>query len=270
LKREFAKVRKYSETLKKNSDDSKSIEVMGKFYCAEKWDWGRGLDLLSKSEELELQQTVRDDLKRPAGSSEQVELADRWWKLAAKQKGRIRKAYLFRGRYWFLQARPDLTPAERLDREKKSQRIPLKADKIIIWNQHNGEHSDLGTVECVVTLIYKGKSVWRQVVQVPWQPKSPASRVLRPPKVRFDLVRVDVTEFRGIGGGLGEIEVFDGKINVARDCSATAKGYWEQHPRFHPNKVTDGNKTGQTGYWLLNRGQKGWVAIDMVTFRMPQ
>lgn len=270
LKREFARVRKYSETLKKNSDDPKANEVIGKFYCVEKGDWGRGLVLLSKSEEPQVQQTVHDDLKRPAGSSEQVKLADRWWRLAAKEKGRIQKAYLLRGRYWFLQARSDLTSAERVDREKQLKRISLKADRIIIWNQHNGEAADRGTVECVVTLLYEGKSVWRQVVRMPWEPDSPAGRVLRTPKVRFDLVRVDVTKFRGKGGGLGEIEVFDGRINVARDCSAKAKGYWELNRQFHPNKVTDGNKTGRSGYWLLNNGRKGWVAIDLVTSQQQQ
>ena len=74
LKREFAKLRKHSETLKKKSDDPKANEEIGNFYCVEKGDWGRGLELLSKSDRPDLQQTVREDLKRPASSSEQAKI----------------------------------------------------------------------------------------------------------------------------------------------------------------------------------------------------
>lgn len=222
--------------------------------------------LLAKSSKPDLRLTVLADLKRPTIPAEQAQLADSWWKLAAQEKGKVRKAYQLRGRYWYLQARPRLPIEERVKREKKLQQVIIEADKIVIWNQHNGINSDRGTIECVVTLLEKGKTVWRQVVSLPWKTDAPASRVLRPPHVRFDQIRVDITKFRGNGGGLGEIEIFDGNINVAKNSSVIAKEYYRNDGRFHPNNVIDGDKTGQSGFWLLANGQKGWVLVDMINF----
>ena len=106
--------------------------------------------------------------------------------------------------------------------------------------------------------------MWRQSVQLPWQLDAPASRTLKPPHVRFDQVRIDITKFRGNGGGLGEVEVFDGTINVAKNCSVLAKEYYKDDRRFYPNKIIDGDKSGNSGFWLLNNGQQGWLLIDMI------
>jgi len=268
LKREFAKIRNYSEIVKKKTNDPQAYKQVGNFYCAEKGDWGKGLLLLTQTDDPNLQQAARDDLDQPESPTEQGKLADAWWSLAKKAKGRVRKAYQLRGRYWYLKARPKLLLVEQVNREKQLREIVLEADKIVIWNKH-GVTLTLGTVECVVTLLYKGKSVWRQVVMFPWKTNAPASQVLRPPHVRFDQIRVDITKYRGDGGGLGEIEVFDGTTNVARNCSAIAKSYWASRPEHHPNNVTDGDKTGSTGSWLLKR-QLGWVLVDMANYLQQQ
>jgi len=270
LKREFAKVRHYSEIVKKKTNDPEAYKKVGIFYCAEKNDWGKGLLLLTKSEDPELQQTAQEDLEQPESPSQQAKLADAWWNLAEQEKGQIRKAYQLRGRYWYLQARPDLTVAERAEREKQLQEIALEADKIVIWNQHAGKRADRGTNECMVTLLYKNKAVWSQKVQLPWKPDAPAGTAVRPPHVRFDQIRVDITKYRNFGGGLGEIEVFDGAINVARGCSAIAQSYWRQSSGVHPNNVTNGDKTGDTGTWVLDDRQTGWILVDMVNFLQQQ
>lgn len=266
LKREFAKVHSDYESIKKKTNDPEAYKNIGNFYCAEKGDWGNGLLLLSKSNDPKIRQTVFADLKRPTTPTQQAQLADAWWKLAKQEKGKVQKAYQLRGRYWYLLARPRLSIDERVDRETQLKPISINADKIVIWNQHNGSNLDRGTVECVVTLLYKGKSVWRQVVLLPWKPEAPAGRAVYPPHVRFDQIRVDVTKFRGNGGGLGEIEVFDGTINVASNSSVIANEYYRNDGRFYPSNVIDGNKTGQSGFWLLNNGKKGWVLVDLVNF----
>lgn len=265
LKREFAKIRNDAEIVKKKTNDPRAYKRVGNFYCSEKGDWGKGLLLLTQTDDPDLQQTARDDLDQPDSPSQQGKLADAWWKLAKKEKGRVRKAYQLRGRYWYLKARPKLSLEEQVKREKQLQQIVLETDKIVIWNMH-GVTLDHGTVECVVTLLHKGKSVWRQVVSVPWKANAPAGQVLRPPHVRFDQIRVDITKYRGYGGGLGEIEVFDGTINVAQNCSAIAKNYWRSRPELHPNSVTDGDKSGVSGLWLLSDGQQGWVIVDMAKY----
>ncbi|QDT94622.1 hypothetical protein [Gimesia aquarii] len=264
LKLEFDNVRKYYETLKKNPKDPQANEQVGIFYCAVKGDWGIGLQLLSRAKNVTIQRTARTDLKRPVDHSERVKLADVWWKLADGTMGPFRKACQLRGRYWYLLARPNLTLAMRLNFDKRLQQIPLIANKIVIWNQHNGPHFNYGTITCRVALLYSGKSVWRQVVQVPWKSDAPSSRIVHPPDVRFDQIRVDITRFVGLGGGLGELEVFDGTINVAKNCSAFASDFYQNDPRFVPSNINDGDTSGNSGYWILNKGRKGWIAIDMV------
>ncbi|QDT43700.1 hypothetical protein Pan241w_38020 [Gimesia alba] len=263
LKREFHKLGSVYELMQK-SKDPEACRTIGNFYCLDKGDWQAGLKLLTKSDSPDLQATAAADLKRPVTPEEQAKLADAWWKVAEKEKGVTRKAYLLRGRYWYLLARPRLPAIECVDRNKKLLQIPLSSDKIVIWNQHNGEYANHGTDECIVTLLYQGKSVWRQVVRVPWKPDAPAYRVIRPPNVRFDQIKVDITKYLKKGGGLGEIEVFDGTINLVQNSSAFAKEYHGNERTFHPSNVIDGDKSGATGFWLLNRQHTGWVAIDLV------
>ena len=121
----------------------------------------------------------------------------------------------------------------------------------MIWNQHNGVNGDRGTLACVVTLLYQGKPVWRQSVRLPWLIDSPASATVKPPHVRFDQVRVDITKFRGNGGGLAEVEVFDGTINLSLNCSVVAKEYYRTDRRFYPSNIIDGDKSGANGVLVV-------------------
>ncbi|QDU51279.1 hypothetical protein Pan110_36430 [Gimesia panareensis] len=265
LKREFIKVKKDYETFLK-SKDPEAARVISNFYCLEKCDWNSGLQFLTKSDSPELLKTAAADLKRPSSPENQARLADAWWQVAEAEKGKVRKAYLLRGRYWYLLARPSLPAVERVDRDKKLALIPLEADKIVIWNQHNGQYLDRGTEACVVTLLLQGKPVWRKATRIPWDQDAPACQTLNPPAVRFDQIRVDVTQYRGNGGGLGEIEVFDNKINVASNCSVVASEYWEDNPKHHPTNLTNGDNSGATGYWLLNNRKNGWALVDLVNY----
>lgn len=267
LKREFPKISEQVETLKKNPKDPQANEIVGSFYCAEKGDWGRGLQLLTKAENPTIRQTAFADLRRPVHPADQVKLADAWWKLVEETEKPFRKACLLRGRYWYLLARPKLKLADRVNRDKRLEKIALDVDKIIIWNQHNGRHYNCGTVSCRVTLLYQGKSVWRKVVQLPWKPDAPAFRIVEPPHIQSDQVRVDVVKIHGLAGGLGEVEVFDGVINVAKNCSVLTDNFYENDRRFLPENIIDGDTSGETGYWLLDKGRKGWVTINMVKLR---
>lgn len=265
LEREFAKVRNYSETLKKNPEDSQSNEQIGIFCCALKGEWGAGLKRLAKAKNNLLQETARADLKRPVDVAERLKLVDDWWKLAAESKEPFRKACQLRGRYWYLLTRSEITLLERLKRDKQLQQIQLRADKIIIWNQHNGPHANAGTSACTVTLFYKGKPVWSQAVQVPWHPSSAAKRTLQPPNIRCDQIRVDITKHHGYAGGLAEVEVFEGTVNLARHCAVMGSGYWNKNKKYVPSNVNNGITTGNSGYWLQNNDTPyGWVAISIV------
>ncbi|MDF1743062.1 MAG: hypothetical protein P1V19_05165 [Gimesia sp.] len=264
LEIEFGKVRKYSETLKKNPEDSQANEQMGIFCCAVKGNWGAGLKRLAKADNDLLKETVLADLKRPANVAERLKLVDDWWKLAKEAKEPFRKACQLRGRYWYLQTRSEIARLERLKRDIQLQQIPLRPDKIIIWNQHNGHHANSGTSACTVTLFYKGKSVWSQAVQVPWQASAAAKQTLQPPNVRCDQIRVDITKYHGYAGGLAEVEVFEGNINLAKHCAVAGSGYWNKDRRFVPSHINNGITTGDRCYWLLNKQSIGWIAISML------
>lgn len=270
LKREFAKVRKRYESLKNKSNSPEDYMKIGKFYCSEKNDWKRGLLLLSKSDVIALRTAAIADLKRPVDPTIRANLSDAWWDLASQEKGKTRKAFQLRSRYWYLLARPALSREDQGKRQKRLQLITLETDKIVIWNQHNEGFGDRGAVECIVTLFYKSKLVWRQLVQMPWSVDTPAAKIVRPPHIKFDQVRVDINQFRGNGGGLGEIEIFDGNVNVGYYCSVTASEYYNNNRRFHPSNVINGDKTGGSGFWLLPTKKKGWVAIDLVNFLQEQ
>ena len=177
-----------------------------------------------------------------------------------------RSPIALRGREWYLRARPGLGVAARVDPDRRFSKIPLFADRIVIWNQHNSSAGDRGTVNCVVTVLDQGRVKRRIPLTLPWSDDSPAWAVIRMPRGPVDQVRVDVVTYRGRGGGLSEIEVFDGRTNISQHCSAVADHYWEDDARFHPRSVTDGNTTGDDGIWLLDNQKTGWVTVSLAEF----
>jgi hypothetical protein len=268
LKAQFAKISEAAETLEQSPDDQVANRIVGLFRCMQRADWEAGLSLLAKCDDEMLQALATADLANPAEASEQLKLAQQWWAYADDEPARERRPFELRARHWYLLARPNLSISERADAERRLDRLPLFADRILIWNQHNWTAQNRGTTECVVTVVKDGKERFRKVVALPWSGDSPAWLVLRTPHVPIDQIRVEVTKFRGFGGGLAEIEVYDGETNIARNCSAVAVHYFEDNPYFHPRKLTDGDTSGhQDGMWLLNNSVTGWAVVDLIKHR---
>jgi len=246
-----------------NPHDPATNEELGKFYCIEKEDWDAGLRLLAKCGNEDLKRAAQLDLKPPANKTEEAALAHQWLDFANSERDRTTKQrFQLRGRYWFLKARPSLPRDVQTALQERIDKIPLFADRVIIWNQHNYIHKDRGSEACVVTLLRNGKKVSQKSISLKWKPAAPASTTLRIRRQRVDAIRVDVTKYRGLGGGLGEVEVYDGSINISRYTSAVGSQYFHNEHKYHPNQVTDGNSSGHRGFWILPDGKTGWVMID--------
>jgi len=153
----------------------------------------------------------------------------------------------------------------KLEPDYEARRRAGRGHKIVIWNTHNSRYNTSGALECNVVLL-KGKTVaWRSdKVALPWKRGTDTSAtVLAPPK-DFDTVRVEVIKWQGYSGGLAEIEVWQGKDNIAIGRPARASASLDS--RTLPACVTDGVTTSSVykdGYWLLPDNQAGWVEVSL-------
>lgn len=268
LKARFTKVAGAMETLERSPDDQTANRIIGLFECTEKGNWLNGLQLLAKGDDPDLRELAEKDLANPTDAEAQLALAEAWWAYADGQPAAARRPFELRGRGWYIVARPNLAASDRAGPDRRLDRMPLFADRIVLWNQHNGPAQNRGTVECVVTLYKDGKEKYRKLVAMPWSGESPAWCLLRTPRVQVDSIRVDITRHRGVGGGLAEIEIYDGHTNIAARCSAVAIHYWEDNTYFHPRKLTDGDVSGHAdGMWLLQDNVQGWAIVDLVKLR---
>jgi hypothetical protein len=143
------------------------------------------------------------------------------------------------------------------------------ADRVVLWNQHNGNARDRGTRECRLSLWRDGSEIWKKdAVQIPWTPDGDENVSVSLPSVRFDRLRVGITKWENAGGGLAEIEVMQGDRNLALGCPALALATFDS--RFLAANLTDGVHTSQRGaFWLLPSGMPGWAEVDL-TFAQPQ
>lgn len=141
----------------------------------------------------------------------------------------------------------------------------IVADRVVVWNQHNGASGDRGTTACHLSLVSNGKEVWRREnLKLDWHADQTDQTEIELPDVPFDRLRVEVASWRGIGGGLGEVEVWRRERNLARDCPVEASG--SHIERCRAQNVTDGLTAATEsggGYWLLPDGEPGWVEIDL-------
>ena len=146
-----------------------------------------------------------------------------------------------------------------------ARRLNSQASRIVIWNTHNSRYNTSGALQCNVVLFQAGKPVWRvDKVDLPWAQNKDTFAVVNAPAIQFDVVRVEITKWRGYSGGLAEIEIWRGGKNVAlrkpARASASADG------RTTSVRVTDGVTTSvvyKNGYWLLPDNKAGWVEISL-------
>jgi len=143
---------------------------------------------------------------------------------------------------------------------------PVTADKVVVWNMHNGVHNDRGTTKVNVTLMNGDTVVYAaKDLKMPWEPDKDLALEVAIPSKPFTAVRVEVIEFRANGGGLSEVQVMKGRTNLAlgRPVSSSGKHPSEVHPGAET--LTDGVTTSAEygiGYWALPNNTPGWAEVS--------
>lgn len=141
------------------------------------------------------------------------------------------------------------------------------APTLIIWNEHNGQYNNAGTLKCNVGL-YKGsnkKPFWAtNDLALVWEPNGDLKTSLELPRTAFDRIRVEVTQWKDVCGGLAEIEILDGERNLARNAKVSASA--AVYPAYAPDRIVDGitsSKTFEQGYWQLPERTPGWIELEL-------
>jgi len=140
-----------------------------------------------------------------------------------------------------------------------------RIEKIVLWNQHNGDHNNCGTRMCNLVLYRQRREVWRQnAIVVPWQRDQDTSVALDVPRVSADRVRVEITQWHGAAGGLAEIEVFSGGKNIADGCKVhgTDRGAKVYRPALVNDGITS-SEHHEVGYWVAADGYPAWAEIEL-------
>jgi len=109
-RKQFGLAESEAETLQQDPDDPKANLMVGRYLCFVKNDWGRGAPHLVKSGDAQLAPLAREEVKRPTSATDQKNLAEKWRKLAEKQRSssKWKRPYRLRAVYWYEQAIPGL------------------------------------------------------------------------------------------------------------------------------------------------------------------
>ncbi|MFP4354566.1 MAG: hypothetical protein ACLFUJ_05520 [Phycisphaerae bacterium] len=136
---------------------------------------------------------------------------------------------------------------------------------LVLWNQHNGTHNDRGTLSVNVLLYHKGRLVHRaESIDLQWKAGQDVKNTIALPPRPCDRIRIEVTKFHNVGGGLAEIQLFRGRDDLAAGQPARASAAYS--PIYSAGRVTDGvtsSARGGHGYWLLPDRRTGWVEVDL-------
>ena len=277
LAKQYEAVRGAFETLKTKPDDPAANTSAGKYLCYVKADWKRGLAMLIKGNDAVLKDLAASEQRGVSKRDEQLVLADAWWDIAEQQPSHRSSALRKHAAGWYRKVLPKLTGlkkarvSKRLDAVLEAERksVSLSSiDRIVLWNQHNSDSHNTGTLECNVILFRDGKSVWAvKRVRVPWERNLAKSIALKVPRVKADRCRVEVTRIYRDAGGFAEVQIFSGKENIALGAPVTASApYGIDDPRTC-DKITDGilsSAKHRVGYWLTKLGDPtGWAEIDL-------
>lgn len=154
---------------------------------------------------------------------------------------------------------------ERLNFEPRSSLSGGGNDEIVIWNTYHSDAADRGTDKMNVVLLKDGKEVWKRTgMRLPWEIGKDTKSSVVVPRMDFDTIRIEITEYHHAGGGLAEVQVFrDGK-NIALGEKVEVSGF--HGGSFKGELVVDGvttSKNRRQGYWLLPDRTEGWLMIRL-------
>lgn len=264
LQKEFSKLAKARDTLKKSPSDPTANEAVGRFYAFAKGDWDVGLPMLARCGDPSLKAAAMLEARRPADIEAQVKLGDLWREVAESDndKNAVSGATL-RARHWYLLAAESLLDErERKPLFERLDRLRLYPTKIVLVNSHIGRFNDRGTLLADLKLLLDGEVVLTRRVTLPWKMGENMPLTVRLPRTQADAVQVDVLTWHKRGGSLGEIEAYQAGVNLARDGAAEASAI--NNVEYSADLIADGDYGGEfdlTGTWILPDNEAGWVRV---------
>jgi hypothetical protein len=119
-RRELAdKVNAALETLKVHPDDRQALAFVGRHYCLAQGDWLRGLPMLAASDDESLNLVAQAELHAAGNPAAQLEVANPWWDLRQRYKGRERTELSRHCATLYSELSPRLTGLRRTLAEKR-------------------------------------------------------------------------------------------------------------------------------------------------------
>ncbi|HWE97382.1 MAG TPA: hypothetical protein VG269_25715 [Tepidisphaeraceae bacterium] len=119
----FARSQKATATLSKTPNDPEASLSLGRFLAFQKGRWDAGLPMLAAGSDPDIKALAGSELANPAGKEKQVELADRWWAAAGKEKGLAQRQIRRHAARWYESALPNLTGLAKAKAEKRLNEI---------------------------------------------------------------------------------------------------------------------------------------------------
>ena len=167
--------------------------------------------MLALGSDSPYQAPARKELEEVSSPQEQIALGDAWWDLAQTREGPERGLLLRHARDWYRRVQPNVTRA--LDKLKIETRLtevgkidrpvggPSTADGLAIWNAHNHKFKDRGALACNVLLRRGQITVWeKRNVRLKWGNTVDPVTLVQLPKVPFDTLRVEITQWYWVRG----------------------------------------------------------------------
>jgi WD40 repeat protein len=121
--KEYARWKPFAETLRKDPTDARANLEMGRYFALVKGNWDKGLGLLARGSDPVLKDTAAMDLEAPKDAGPQAELADKWFQISHKFKGKMAIHALLRAFHWDVQALAGLEGDARKRVEKRMDAI---------------------------------------------------------------------------------------------------------------------------------------------------
>jgi hypothetical protein len=128
LAREYTTAKASLEKLADNPDDPEANLVAGRWYWLGKGRFDKAVTHLAKGSDAELKAAAENDLAAPAGTGQQVALANLWMAAAEKRKADEKNALEARAFYWYLKASANAAPLD--DKVAIEKRIEELRDRI--------------------------------------------------------------------------------------------------------------------------------------------
>jgi formylglycine-generating enzyme required for sulfatase activity len=119
LDREQKKAAEAAQMLQEKPDDADANLNLGRYLCAVKGDWDKGLSMLARGSDPQLKALAEKDLANPSAPEDQVTLGDGWWDQADAAEGVGKPRLIQRAGVWYAKALPSLTGLEQARVQKR-------------------------------------------------------------------------------------------------------------------------------------------------------